>query len=104
MVARLRRPLSVTDEEKDGHVESVIRLLEMDDITDALIGVPGAGLNLEQRKRVTIGVELSARPDILLLDEPTSGLDGRPALTMASLAQACRLGPNCLMHNPPACP
>jgi ABC-type multidrug transport system ATPase subunit len=32
------------------------------------------GLNVEQRKRLTIGVELAARPALLLfLDEPTSG-------------------------------
>lgn len=85
MTAHLRRPLSVSGEEKDAHVEATIRMLEMDNIADALIGVPGAGLNLEQRKRVTIGVELSARPDILLLDEPTSGLDGQSALTIGRL-------------------
>lgn len=34
-----------------------------------------AGLNVEQRKRLTIGVELAAKPDLLLfLDEPTSGM------------------------------
>lgn len=32
------------------------------------------GLNVEQRKRLTIGVEIAAKPDLLLfLDEPTSG-------------------------------
>ncbi|KAI0003557.1 ABC transporter PeaB1 [Xylariaceae sp. FL0662B] len=85
MTARLRRPPSVSDEEKDAHVEAVIRTLEMEDIAEALIGEPGAGLNLEQRKRVTIGVELSVRPDIMLLDEPTSGLDGQSALTIGRL-------------------
>lgn len=61
-------------EEKYAHVETVIQMLDMGDVADALIGSPGAGLNLEKRKRVSIGVELAAKPDILLfLDEPTSG-------------------------------
>ena len=38
----------------------------------AVVGVPGEGLNVEQRKRLTIGVELAAKPDLLLFfDEPT---------------------------------
>jgi ABC-type multidrug transport system ATPase subunit len=68
------------------YVETVIRMLDMEDIADAIIGVPGAGLNLERRKRVSIGVELAAKPDILLfLDEPTSGLDGNSALSIVQL-------------------
>ncbi|KAK8877617.1 ABC transporter [Apiospora arundinis] len=105
MAARLRRPLSVSNNEKDAHVESVIRTLEMENIADALIGVPGAGLNLEQRKRVTIGLELSARPDILLLDEPTSGLDGQSALTIGHLVRKLADSGQtvlCTIHQPAA--
>lgn len=37
-------------------------------------------LNVEARKRLTIGVELAAKPELLLfLDEPTSGLDAQSA-------------------------
>lgn len=35
------------------------------------------------RKRVTIGVELASKPQLLLfLDEPTSGLDGQSAFNI----------------------
>lgn len=38
------------------------------------IGVLDAGgMSFEQRKRVSIGVELAANPSILFLDEPTTG-------------------------------
>lgn len=105
MTAHLRRPLTVPVEEKDAHVEVVIRMLEMEDIAEALIGLPGTGLNLEQRKRVTIGVELSARPDILLLDEPTSGLDGQSALTIGRLLRKLAASGQtvlCTIHQPAA--
>ena len=50
----------------------------MQDFAEAIVGVPGEGLNVEQRKLLTIGVELAAKPALLLfLDEPTSGLDSQ---------------------------
>ncbi|GAA5873664.1 hypothetical protein JCM8547_002670 [Rhodosporidiobolus lusitaniae] len=78
--AYLRQSASVSKEEKDRYVEEVIQLLELEDAADAMIGVPGMGLDVEARKRVTIGVELASKPQLLLfLDEPTSGLDGQSA-------------------------
>ena len=39
--------------------------------------------DVEARKRVTIGVELASKPQLLLfLDEPTSGLDGQSAFNI----------------------
>ena len=50
----------------------------MQEFAEAVVGVPGQGLNVEQRKLLTIGVELAAKPALLLfLDEPTSGLDSQ---------------------------
>ncbi|GAA5983786.1 hypothetical protein JCM5350_002395 [Sporobolomyces pararoseus] len=78
--AYLRQPSYVLKSEKDAYVEQIIQLLELEDKADAIIGMHGFGLDVEARKRVTIGVELAAKPQILLfLDEPTPGLDGQGA-------------------------
>ncbi|KAJ0417268.1 ABC-2 type transporter-domain-containing protein [Aspergillus carlsbadensis] len=78
--ALLRQPRTTTREEKLKYVDTIIDLLELHDIADTLVGRVGAGLSVEQRKRVTIGVELVSKPSILIfLDEPTSGLDGQSA-------------------------
>jgi ABC-type multidrug transport system permease subunit/ABC-type nitrate/sulfonate/bicarbonate transport system ATPase subunit len=75
--AKLRQPSSVSLAEKLAHVESIITLLELGSIGDALIGEPGdGGLNVEERKRVTIGVELAAKPTgLLFLDEVSDFLN-----------------------------
>lgn len=39
-------------------------------------------MSFEQRKRVSIGVELASNPSILFLDEPTTGLDSRAAQSL----------------------
>jgi ABC-type multidrug transport system ATPase subunit len=81
--AYLRQPYEVPIEEKNAYVEEVITLLEMENIADAIIGDPSSGLAVEERKRVTIGVELAAKPELLLfLDEPTSGLDSQSAFNI----------------------
>lgn len=36
-------------------------------------------MSFEQKKRVSIGIELAANPAVLFLDEPTTGLDSRSA-------------------------
>ncbi|KAH3686735.1 hypothetical protein WICPIJ_002278 [Wickerhamomyces pijperi] len=84
--AYLRQPKEVSNEEKDAYVEEVIKILEMEKYADAVVGVAGEGLNVEQRKRLTIGVELAAKPKLLLfLDEPTSGLDSQTAWSICQL-------------------
>ena len=104
--AQLRQPYEIPLSEKFEHVEEIIALLEMEDIADAIIGNPGAGLAVEQRKRVTIGIELAAKPELLLfLDEPTSGLDSQSAWNiirflrkLAAAGQAIL----CTIHQPNA--
>ncbi|GAB1517062.1 ATP-binding cassette transporter snq2 [Rhizoctonia solani] len=104
--AYLRQPYDVSKEEKDAYVEEVIALLEMEDIADAMIGQPGVGLGVEARKRVTIGVELAAKPQLLLfLDEPTSGLDGQSAYNIVRFLKKLAAGGQailCTIHQPNA--
>lgn len=84
--AILRQPYSTPKPEKLAYVDSVLKILEMESYADAVIGEAGAGLNVEQRKRLTIGVELAAKPKLLLfLDEPTSGLDSQTAWSVCQL-------------------
>jgi ABC-type multidrug transport system ATPase subunit len=84
--ALLRQPASVPRKEKLAYVDEVIKLLDMEEYADAVVGVPGEGLNVEQRKRLTVGVELAAKPQLLLfLDEPTSGLDSQTSWAICDL-------------------
>lgn len=49
-------------------------LVELGPLTGSLVGHVGEnGLSVEQRKRLTIAVELVANPSIVFMDEPTSG-------------------------------
>ena len=104
--AYLRQPRSVTKQEKDEYVENIIDILEMRPYADAIVGVAGEGLNVEQRKRLTIGVELAAKPKLLLfLDEPTSGLDSQTAWSICQLMR--KLADHgqailCTIHQPSA--
>ncbi|KAG7660523.1 CDR1 [[Candida] subhashii] len=104
--AYLRQSNSISKKEKDKYVDYIIDLLEMTDYADALVGVAGEGLNVEQRKRLTIGVELVAKPKLLLfLDEPTSGLDSQTAWSICKLMR--KLADHgqailCTIHQPSA--
>ncbi|KAB8205658.1 hypothetical protein BDV34DRAFT_212995 [Aspergillus parasiticus] len=80
--ALLRQNPGVPDKEKLAYVNTVIETLDLIELQNALIG----SLDIEKKKRVTIGVELCARPELLLfLDEPTSGLDSQGASSIVAL-------------------
>ena len=104
--AMLRQPKTVSKQEKYDYVEDVIKMLKMEDFAEAVVGVPGEGLNVEQRKLLTIGVELAAKPKLLLfLDEPTSGLDSQSSWAICAFLR--KLADNgqavlCTIHQPSA--
>ncbi|KAF2116373.1 ABC drug exporter AbcA [Lophiotrema nucula] len=104
--ALLRQPAHVSRQEKIEYVEEVIKLLDMTEYADAVVGVPGEGLNVEQRKRLTIGVELAAKPALLLfLDEPTSGLDSQTSWAILDLLDKLKNNGQailCTIHQPSA--
>lgn len=104
--ALLRQPAHVPRAEKLAYVDEVIKLLEMEEYADAVIGVPGEGLNVEQRKRLTIGVELAAKPPLLLfVDEPTSGLDSQTSWAILDLLEKLTKSGQailCTIHQPSA--
>ncbi|KAJ5600815.1 hypothetical protein N7450_001882 [Penicillium hetheringtonii] len=104
--AILRQPKSVSHKQKVAYVDEVIKLLGMEAYADAVVGVPGEGLNVEQRKRLTIGVELAAKPQLLLfLDEPTSGLDSQTSWSILDLIDTLTQHGQailCTIHQPSA--
>lgn len=72
--ARLRLPEGVPDAEKQAHVDDVIERLGLEKVRNARIGgVDKRGVSGGEMRRVSIGLELVAKPDVLILDEPTSG-------------------------------
>ncbi|EPQ50781.1 pleiotropic drug resistance ABC transporter [Gloeophyllum trabeum ATCC 11539] len=100
--AKLRQPQSVPLSEKKAYVETCLKMCGLEDHADAIVGT----LGVEHRKRTTIGVELAAKPKLLLfLDEPTSGLDSQSAWAIMQFLRS--LADNgqailCTIHQPSA--
>ncbi|KAG8388362.1 hypothetical protein BUALT_Bualt02G0118100 [Buddleja alternifolia] len=102
--AFLRLPKEVTKEQKMAFVDEVMDLVELENLKDAIVGISGVtGLSTEQRKRLTIAVELVANPSIIFMDEPTSGLDARAAaIVMRTVRNTVDTGRTvvCTIHQP----
>ncbi|KAF8162818.1 hypothetical protein B0H34DRAFT_693057 [Crassisporium funariophilum] len=90
--ARLRLPESVTDAEKHERVDVLLEKLGISSIRNSRIGdytgSKARGISGGEMRRVSIGLELIASPDVLLLDEPTSGLDSVSAARVANVLHA----------------
>ncbi|CAN9268425.1 unnamed protein product [Alternaria sp. RS040] len=104
--ASLRQPQEVSLEEKYAYVEKIISILGLEYFAEAVIGIPGKGLSAEKRKRTTIGLELVARPSLLIfVDEPTSGLDSQSAWSIVQLLRDLANAGQailCTIHQPSA--
>ena len=85
-------------------MDEVIELVELDGLKNTIVGLPEiTGLSTEQRKRLTIAVELVANPSIIFMDEPTSGLDARAAaIVMRTVRNTVDTGRTvvCTIHQP----
>ncbi|KAL5562676.1 hypothetical protein UlMin_032423 [Ulmus minor] len=102
--AWLRLPSEVDSKTRKMFTEEVMELVELNPLRQALVGLPGEdGLSTEQRKRLTIAVELVANPSIIFMDEPTSGLDARAAaIVMRAVRNTVDTGRTvvCTIHQP----
>ncbi|XP_019187474.1 PREDICTED: ABC transporter G family member 39-like [Ipomoea nil] len=102
--AWLRLSADINKNTREMFVEEVMGLVELNPIRNSLVGLPGVdGLSTEQRKRLTIAVELVANPSIIFMDEPTSGLDARAAaIVMRTVRNTVDTGRTvvCTIHQP----
>ncbi len=100
--ARMRQSKSIPDAQKEAYVEQCLKMCGLEAYGDAIVG----SLGVEHRKRTTIGVELAAKPRLLLfLDEPTSGLDSQSAWAIMSFLRDLAdngLSILCTIHQPSA--
>lgn len=83
-------------------MNEVLETIELDEIKDSLVGLSGVGgLSSEQRKRLTIAVELVANPSIIFMDEATTSLDARAAaIVMRAVKNVADMGRTivCTIH------
>ncbi|XP_051124588.1 pleiotropic drug resistance protein 3-like isoform X2 [Andrographis paniculata] len=102
--AWLRLHPDIDSRTKSEFVREVLEIIELDGIKNDLVGIPGVdGLSTEQRKRLTIAVELVANPSIIFMDEPTTGLDARAAaIVMRAVKNVADTGRTivCTIHQP----
>ncbi|RHY67083.1 hypothetical protein DYB34_007384 [Aphanomyces astaci] len=107
--AYLRLPDSMTLREKIERVQTILRVVQLDDAANTIIGglLSGLkGLSGGQKRRLSIATELLRLPSVLILDEPTSGLDSTSSLLLvqmlASLANQQGLTVVSTIHQPRA--
>lgn len=84
--ARVRLGGALTDKSIKERVDIVIEGLGLSKVKHSVVGSEERRIiSGGECKRVSIGLELVAAPQVLILDEPTSGLDAQAALSLMSL-------------------
>jgi energy-coupling factor transporter ATP-binding protein EcfA2 len=102
--AALRLARDVTVATRAEWVKSVLSMLELTPLENTIVGDEASGgMSFEQKKRLSIAVELAANPSILFLDEPTTGLDSRSAqVVIRCIRRVASSGRSivCTIHQP----
>ncbi|WVR06377.1 hypothetical protein IAU60_003408 [Kwoniella sp. DSM 27419] len=87
--AQLRLPESIPTAVKLQRAETVLSQLHLEHVASTRIGSSEhRGISGGEARRVSIGIELVASPDVLVLDEPTSGLDSVSAARLIRLLKS----------------
>lgn len=87
--ALLRLPENIPKTVKEERAHTVLGQLGLTDVAHTRVGsVERRGISGGEMRRVSIGIELVAAPDVLVLDEPTSGLDSVSAARLVKLLKS----------------
>lgn len=87
--AHLRLPENIPKAVKEERAITVLGQLGLTDVAHTRVGsVERRGISGGEMRRVSIGIELVAAPDVLVLDEPTSGLDSVSAARLVKLLKS----------------
>ena len=102
--AAMRLPRGTTVQQRGAWVEHVLDMLELTSLENTIVGdADSGGMSFQQKKRLSIGVELAGNPSILFLDEPTTGLDSRSAqVVIRCIKRVAASGRSivCTIHQP----